>query len=47
MRINYLITGVVLLFLSIAGFIVSLQVGFFILGLSWVGFGLIFDMDRL
>ena len=47
MMVNYVITGVGLLFLSIAGFIVSLQVGFFILGLSWVGFGLIFDMDRL
>ena len=32
---------------SDAGFLVSLQVGFFVTGLCILMFGLIFDMDRL
>ncbi len=47
MKINYLITGVGLLCLAVAGFLVSPQVGFFVLGLCILMFGLIFDMDRL
>ena len=47
MKVQYFITGVGLLCLSIAGFLVSPQVGFFVTGLCILSFGLIFDLDKL
>ena len=47
MKLNYLITGAGLLSISISGFIVSPQVGFFVAGACILAFGLIFDMDKL
>ena len=47
MKINYLITGAGLLCLAIAGFLVSPTVGFFVLGTSFLLFGIVFDREKI
>ena len=46
MMINYLITGTGFLMISIAGFLVSPTVGFFVLGTSLL-FGIVFDREKI
>ena len=47
MIINYLITGTGFLMISIAGFLVSPTVGFFVLGTSFLLFGIVFDREKI
>jgi len=47
MIINYSITGAGFICLAIAGFLHSLAVGFLVLGLSLLSFGILFDMEKL
>ena len=47
MIINYLITGTGFLMISIAGFLVSPSVGFFVLGSCLLMFGIVFDREKI
>jgi len=47
MIINYSISGAGFICLAIAGFLHSFAVGFLVLGLSLLCFGIIFDLERL
>ena len=45
--INYLFVGAGMLSLVIAGFLQSPVLGFLVLGICTISFGMVFDWDRL